>query len=294
MKSFMKQRLISLLCFSVFMLSLIPAAHADVLWTPDNAFFEAHYEDCTYIGRSYYANGAEGYITLWNTPDGGIVSAQFENAFTLHVYWQYRDWGCVSVFADEKWIDGWVPMSDLVLIYDHISFAEDHADAIRDYNGEFADYTGDSDGIVFWDYPGASSPSMVWDGSDILPQLTGSEDGYSSISQIYVDETGLTWGYVNYLYGRLERWFCLDDPKAETLFTPTEETGDPAPVSSPADPGVVLIPPETPQLPAVSYLPYILVGGVVLVTAGLLIWLCLRRRSKLSYDKKSTNSPKTD
>ena len=284
----MKKRLFTLLCSLLLVLPLIPAAHADVLWTPDNAFFEAHYNDCSYVGRSYYANGGEGYVTLWNAPDGGIVVDQFENGFTLHVYWLYEGWGCVSVRGDEGWIDGWVPMSELILIYDYISFAEEHEAEIKDYNDEFAGYSGDSGGIVFWDYPGAPKPKLIWDYDDIVSLLTGAENGTSYISQVYTDENGLTWGYVGYLYGSKNLWFCLDDPKGERLL-PQEDTTDPAPGNSiqpslsPADPDVELVPPETPKLPAAAYLPYILVGAVVLVTAGLL----LRFYSQKKKDRKT-------
>lgn len=279
----MKKRLFTLFCTLVLVVSFIPAAHADVLWTPDNAFFEAHYDDCTYVGRSYYANGGEGYVTLWNAPGGGIVADQFENGFTLQIYWQYEDWGCATIFGDESWIDGWVPMSDLVLIYDHISFAEEHTGDIKDYNGEFADYSEDSNGIVFWDYPDAPKSKLVWDYDDIVPLLTGSEDGHSYISQTYVDESGLTWGYVGYLYGNKNLWFCLDDPKGETLLPKTDDTESaptlsPVPSLAPADSDAELIPPASPKLPTAAYLPYLLVGAVVLVTAGLLFWFYFRKR----------------
>jgi len=287
----MKKRLFTLFCTLVLTFSLIPAAHADVLWTPDNQFFYNHSGECTYVGRSYYANGTHGYVTLWNAPDGGIVVDQFENGFTLQVYWQYEDWGCATIFGDEGWIDGWVPMAELALIYDYISFAEEHGAKIKDYNDEFADYSGDGIGIVFWDYPGAPAPKLVWDHNDIVPLLTGTEDGYSYISQTYVDEAGRTWGYVGYLYGSKNLWFCLDDPKGESLL-PQEDTSEPSPDVSvqpspalpPADPDTELVPPAAPKLPAAAYLPYILVGIVVLVTAALLFRFYRKK-------KKDRNSP---
>lgn len=281
----MKKRLFTVLCTLVLVFSLIPAAHADVLWTPDNQFFYNHSDECTYVGRSYYANGTHGYVTLWNAPDGGIVVDQFENGFTLEVYWQYKDWGCVTVFGDEGWTDGWVPMNDLALIYDHISFAEEHGSQIKDYNGEFADYSGDGIGIAFWDYPGAAVPKLIWDHNDIVPQLTGSEDGHSYISQIYTDAQGLTWGYVGYLYGSRDLWFCLDDPKGASLLpgvnhSEAEATAAPVPSLAPADPEAQLVPPAAPKLPAAAFVPYILVGVVVLITAALLFFFFRQKRNK--------------
>lgn len=279
----MVKRFLSLCCTLVLLFCLTPAAHADVLWTPDNAFFETHYDDCTYVGRSYYANGEEGYVTLWDAPDGAIVTGQYQNGFTLHVYWLYEDWGCITVWGDEERVEGWVPMSNLALIYDYICFAEEHAEQIKDYNGEFSGYADDSNGIVFREYPGAPAPKLVWDYDDITPQLTGSEDGYSYISQIFTDEDGLTWGYVGYLYGNRNLWFCLDDPKGETLPAQQESSSATTETAPPAD-GVELIPPQEPQLPSAALLPYILVGCVVVVTAALLLWFRARKKTDHTQD----------
>lgn len=272
------KRFLTLFFSLVLLLCVTPAAHADVLWEPDNHFYAEHFQECSYVNRSYYANGSKGYVTVLNAPGGSLVNGQFKNGFILNVYWQYEDWGCVTVWGDEEHIDGWIPMSDLALIYDHISFAEEHAGELRSYNGEFAGYSGDSSGIVFREYPGASAPKLVWDYNDITPQLTGTADEDSYISQIYEDENGLTWGYIGYLYGSRNLWFCLDDPKGELLPTPSDPSSTQSTTAPTAD-GVELIPPQEPRLPSSSFIPYILVACVVVVTAAILIWLHFRKKS---------------
>lgn len=232
-------------------------ARADLLWTPDNRFFERHSDQCTYVGRSYYANGDSGFVTLWDAPGGSGVEAQYENGTKLWVYWLYQDWGCISVWGDEGSVDGWVPMSELELIYDHISFEEAYGSQFRAYGGEFTDYGGTAQGITFWEYPGAPEPNLVWDyDSDILSGLREP----NSFSAVFTDEEGLNWGYVAYLYGHRNFWICLDDP-----------TGTDFPVRE--IPRPELIPAQPPTPPSVSLLPFGLVGAVVLVTAGLLFRL---------------------
>lgn len=253
----------------VLLLSLIAPARADVLWEPDNRFYETHRDQCTLEERSYYANGEDGFVTLWNAPNGSRVEGQFENSTVLRVYWRYKDWGCVSIRVGEEWVEGWVPMADLVLIYDYISFAEGYADQITPYNGEFADYGGDADLANFFAYPGAGEVQRIYEyaqWTDLWNNLTGSADGESYIQSIFVDEDGRTWGYVGYMYGHLNAWFCLDEPDGVDF--PEREMDAPA-----------LIPARTPVLPTVSYVPYVLVGAVVLVTAGLLL-VFFRKKKK--------------
>lgn len=266
MKNLLKLSLAFLL-----LLALVPTAGADVIWEPDNAFYLRHRDECTYVSRSYYANGQEGFITLWDAPDSRRAAAQYENGQELLVYYQYKDWGFAARWEDGREVSGWVPLADMVLVYDCISFAEDYAEEIRPYADEFAGYAGDAQSVHFYEYPGAPEPKYTWDLGDttwnVLNELTGT-GGYSScISSIFVDEEGLTWGFVSYLYGHLDGWFCLDRPDGTDF--PLRDIPQPE-----------LTAPQTPVLPASSYLPYLLVAGVVLATGGLLFWFYGRRRGR--------------
>ncbi len=262
MKRFMNCALVLAL-----LLALAAPARADLIWEPDNDFYRRH--GCTHVDRSYYANGPDGFVTLYDAPGGSIVEGQYRNGFSLHVYFKYRDWGCITVFEDEGQVDGWAPLAELALIYDHISFEEEYADRIRDYGGEFADYAGDASVINFYPYPGAPAErltsSMETDMMDVLANLTGTEENQSYISRVFTDENGLTWGYVNYMYGRLNAWFCLDDPDGTDF--PVRDTASPE-----------IIAPRTPTLPARACAPWLLVAAVVAVTGGLLVFFYGKRR----------------
>ena len=102
---------LSLTLLSLFSLCL--PARADVLWEPENTFYERHRNECTYIGRQYYANGPDGFITLCEAPDASSYSAQYENGVTLLGQFQYRSWICVCRWEDGKEVSGWVPLSQI-------------------------------------------------------------------------------------------------------------------------------------------------------------------------------------
>jgi len=272
------KRLLTCVLTVVLLLVLAVPASADMLWTPINdAFFEKHYEECTVVGRGYRANGAEGFVTVWNAPDSSAVIGQFENGTLLTVAWLWEDWGCVNVqVKDERsegyeWLDGWVPMAELSLIYDHIAFAEEYADQIKPYNGEFADFNDEKATVNFYAYPGSESivRSNFMFEYDTMELLVGTKDSPSYIQSVFVDEQGLTWGFIGYMRGRMNAWFCLDDPGIVA--------GEGVPVRDTDAPE--LIPAQPPQMPAKGYIPYVLVGGVVLVT-GTILTVFFRKKKK--------------
>ena len=254
----MKKRFPLLLALALLLPLTVPA-RADLLWEPRNRFYQEH--PCSYLDRAFYANSPDGFVTLLDAPEGGTVEAQYANGARLRVYWIYQDWGCVTVWEDGGHVDGWVPMDQLRLIYDYLSFAEEYAGEIQDYGGQFADFDGQADQVAFFAYPGAPQPQetrRLEQIPDLVDRLAGSGGEPSCISRIFVDEEGRTWGFVPYLYGRLNAWFCLDEPDGEDF-----------PVRAVEEPE--LIPARDPVLPARAYLPFLLVGAVIAVTAALLL-----------------------
>ena len=261
------RKLLTCCCVLALALSLAAPARADVLWSPrDDHFFEQHYDQCDYIGRQYCANGDEGFITLWDAPEGTQVVHQFQNGFTLWVYYQYEDWVCAAVWGDEGEISGWAPIGDFALKYDYLCFAEEYGDQIHPYDGQFKDYDGGAAEIVFYEYPSAPVSKDVRKAAWGLDELIG-RGGDSYIQSVFVDEAGLTWGFVGYLYGRINAWFCLDDPGGTDF--PVREVEVPE-----------LIPAQAPRLPAMAYVPYALVAAVVVVTAVLLAVFFRKKRGR--------------
>ena len=169
-------------------LSLTLPASADVLWEPDNRFYENHRGDCEYHNRSYTANSPQGYVDVRSAPDG-VVIAQVENGQRLNVYFLYQDWGYVNTASTE----GWAPLSDLALIYDDRSFEEEHGDEILPVDKALTDpffdaylKTGKTT-LVIWPYPNAEHFSHHYTGDQGLELLNALKE-YGVFT--YTDEEG--------------------------------------------------------------------------------------------------------
>lgn len=269
-------RKLSVLMLAVVMAAaLVAPAFADVMWEPyDNDFYETHREECTNENRSYLANGADGYVTLKTAPDSLTEAVNVANGNSLYVgyiwqrngsdRWAVCDYSVLDENGSWTWYSGWVPLSDLALIYDYIAFEEDHGT-------EFQQYDGSGDGLTevcLYSYPGGA----YWE------NLTESE-GYmafaDSFQYLYTDENGRRWTFVGYYLGRRNAWVCLDDPlngelgvdgcRTVAQVRGAEETLTPAAESVPAAKTAVL-----------WVIPAVLVVAVTAVTAVL-----VRKKKKI-------------
>lgn len=261
----------------------VPAA-ADVLWEPSgNSFYEKNRDEMDYLGRRYTANSPEGFITAWDAPDGSVVKGQFENGQELWIYWVYENWGLISHYAEDREVEGWVDLDEMTLVYDYQAFAQEYADRITPYGEEFADYSGDAAGVAFYEYPGAPQVKIYWNFQDfaqILDNLRGNRDNGSYIQSIFVDEQGLTWGFVGYMYGRTNAWFCLDNPEGDGDPNETVGEGESVFPVRPVEPEEEIVPAREPELPAKGYLPYALVAAVVAVTGSVLAVFFRKKKKK--------------
>ena len=270
----MMKRVLAFLLTALVALSLTATALADMVWEPDNAFYRKHQRQCEYHERRYYANGPKGFVTLWDAPDGSTVQAQYENGTALRVYWTYKGWGCITAWegADRGEVSGWVPMDQLYLIYDHISFEEEYGEDFKPYEGQFdTSVLKEGNEIWLWEYPYAYEPMHKLPLNSM--NLEGFEDPGSLFSHTYTDQNGDVWGYAGYLYGYRNFWVLLENPTCEGVMTSCVPEADDLVTSS------EIVPPRTPVLPTVSYLPYFMVAGVVAVTAVLLVVMKRRKKS---------------
>jgi len=243
------------------LLLLAGTVHADVIWEPMDAFYQANQDKCAPENRLYIANGYGGSVNIYKSPADARVMETLENGTALYITGIYfgtkGKWGVLEF--DHQ---GWVRMTDVYASYDAIAFEAERKSEFVSYNGEFFEFP---DEVLFWEYPRASSHYTVQlnaysDFSDTLP----------SFSYAYTDSEGLRWGYVSYYY--LNRgWVCLDapnDPDITPLPTPTP----PPPVRPAYNPG------PNPN----RYLLLWAAGLVVLlaVIAAGLIWFFYRRKRK--------------
>ena len=203
------------------LLALAAPACADA-WQdpPSDRFFESHRGQCTYENRRYYANGKEGFITLWDAPGGSEVRAQYENGEVLWTSCTYRSWALVSRREDRTGTAGWVKLADLYRLYDYISFQEKYGDQFREYGGELGDYALREGEVYFglWEHPYDSWPRERLEMRPaLLDALRGTAGQDGCISEVYIDRNGWSWGFVKELSDIRNFWILLDNPECDGL-----------------------------------------------------------------------------
>ena len=254
----MKRKIFTLFLATLAILALSVPARADVIWTPNDSFYERHWEQCSYVGRSYELAGYDGKVTVFTAP-GGMNKATLDNGLqgTVQFTWEGKGttWGYLC-WVDGSEVEGWVPMDDLSLVYDSQEFFKDHDGEIEVTEPVQVDFHE----AVLYSYPNGPAGSTLEEAPDYMPFD-------ERFTQVYTDEAGLRWGYIYYYMGRLEGWVCLDDPMNEEL-----------------NGGVVPVSPSPAQLrgsatvtagPSPYLIAAVLVAGVVAVT-----WVLLRKLKK--------------
>ena len=218
----MKKSGLIFLLLMVSLLLIFPlAARADMIAEPKNDFYDRNSADCIYLNRSFYANGKGGSVSLKKEPGSKAETAVIENGEALYIMVTYNHkgeiWGVAQMYT--RYETGWVPMEQLLLVYDYISFEEE-------YKNEIYEYTG-SDGtlenakkLMVWSWPGSGSMRQV-DG----PLSASGYGGPLDIPRAYKDSEGREWVFLSYWYGIRNEWVCLSDPENGEIpaFNPAPE-----------------------------------------------------------------------
>ena len=234
------------LCLS-FLLAV--SAFADVIYEPEDDFFEKHRDECHYEDRVYIASGENGYASAKKNPTSKKAEWEIPNGTEVYIsfVWdQDGGWGL-------KDSHGWISMSELTVKYDGISFAQEHGREFRYLDEwEFLDLT-DLDCLHLWRYPGDTEPFDTLGGSG-QDYWWGWPPEEMSFNTIYEDPEGRRWGYVNYYYGLRDFWVCLTAPDDAFICGGVELAGEqpaetPAPTASPSPTAVPAptVSPATPQ-----------------------------------------------
>lgn len=294
----MKCKIRTLLLAAVMLLALAAPAFADVMWEPyGNSFYQSHRDETDYENRGYLANGQKGYITVLSAPDSLIEVINLSNGtyFNVGMIWTAGDgtqWavGYHNEYTEAGWksYEGWVPMSELALIYDYTAFQEDHGEEFEEYDGSGDHLTE----VCLYSYPGGAYRHNLPESKDYMSFA-------ESFQHLYTDENGLRWTFVGYYMGRNNAWACIDDPLNENLgtdgyltvgqvrgdqtlipaITPEGTQPDANPEGEERQAEEVIIPPAE-EVPAaktwvVWLIPVVLVIAVAVVTA-----ILIRRKNK--------------
>ncbi len=268
MKLWKKIALFSLILATFFSFCL--PAFADVIVEPSDLFYNTHKDECDHRDfRQYTVNTEDGYAYIYVSPGSSQTVKGISNGEVVGFQWFYTDkdgeeWG---VRTGES---GWFRMSDLTLIYDALSFLEEYADEIRDYEeGSYFLEATEENPVERWKYPGVKYESSPMTNGDVS----------SCVQKIYTDEQGVVWGYIPYRSGRRNFWVCLSE--GEKVENPV--SSDPA-TETPS--GLKAEPVPTDQIPMsegnrrTMILVGSLVGGVVAVTGGVIAVLLITKKKK--------------
>lgn len=114
------KKMIRILCVVLILLMLPIQVSADIIYEPwDDSFYEEHRDQCEYHSRSYTANGPNGDVTVYESPESAWEEMKLSNGTVLWISYIYEDpdgitWGYWAHW-EMDW-QGWVPMDYLVLI----------------------------------------------------------------------------------------------------------------------------------------------------------------------------------
>ncbi len=282
------KRILTLLFALVLALSLGMSALADVIFEPDDDFFEKHRDECHYENRVYIASGENGYASAKKAPTSKKTEWEIPNGTEIYISFVWAEdggWGL-------KDSHGWISMAELTVKYDGISFEQEHgSEFLYPEEPETLDLT-DRESLLLCRYPGDGEPFMT---------ISASGEDYwwnwppedLSFNTIYEDPEGRRWGYVGYYYGLRDFWVCLtapDDasvgggeaPQPTEMPAPTEapvSTEAPAPTLTPASPEPTELPPIIdPEPPRpFPWLPAGLAAGAAVI-AGILLAVFRRKK----------------
>lgn len=210
----MLKRCFIFILLAICCLVILPvSAYADILIEPKNDFYSKHSSECSRLDKSFYANGKIGYVSIKEEPGSKRNAAIIENGEIVFIMATYdyngEIWGVTQIYADSKkydeLINGWIPMDDLLHVYDYSSFAEEHQSAFYAYEDSYDSLDTGAD-IVIWSWPGSGTTQGT------LEALSGEDLADFSISHAYKDEVGREWGFIGYWHGYRNMWICISDP----------------------------------------------------------------------------------
>ncbi|WMJ22847.1 hypothetical protein RBG61_12755 [Paludicola sp. MB14-C6] len=292
----MKKRIVSILLCLVMILWSGTAVFADVIWEPQDDFYTKHRSECNHVNRCFYANGKDGFVSIYKSPTSAKPFSQAPNKYEFRVSFTYADknkveWGVVYYPIDKdgkpttlekiynhQFNIGWIKMTEVKLIYDYISFEEEHKADIKEFTESFNhnEYQGN---LVVWDYPNSPKKETSFS-MDKIREMSN----MITFSKCYTDKDGVKWGFVPYYMAKRNFWINLSAPtdnstsssKTSSIVSESSETYEPADAKITPAPENKM--PQTKNVSSTETIVLIiLVCGVVLITA-ILIAIFFKKR----------------
>lgn len=201
-------------------------------------FLAKNIDNCVFRPRYYYVNVEGGVLSVKIEPGAVKETTKLSNGRIVEVSHTYNHngelWGIVFYSYNHSNSDGsygsfseftgWVPMDQLLVKYDYISFEEDYRDEIYDYSGSIEELLK-SDHIVCWTWPGSGEITEVLEDRQIKNLSSTLIPSYA-----YRDSEEREWGFITNRPDLIKTsysvsWVCLSDPLSKDIsaFNPAPE-----------------------------------------------------------------------
>lgn len=268
------------LALTVLMLAtvFIPRyALADVLVEPNNNFYYRNSGDCVRVQRYFVVSTKYGQASVRTAPGAVTEIKTIPDGQTVFIDSIYDHkgvlWGVIlNVNNDEN---GWVSMNQLLVIYDAISFVDEHRDEIVPFDTAM-ELPLDVDEIYFYTWPGSGE---VTDSLKRVNYINQDLNGIyvNQFDMAYIDDQQRVWAYSEFIYGYRKVWICLSDPDNDSIDAFCAAS-PPAPW-----PGATAPPGSGIAIPQKAYAPIII---IVVVNVVVYVSVFVMRRLGAAMDKR--------
>lgn len=207
--------------FAPFLISLTVFAtgaevYADVLIDPyDNSFYNNNSSECTVEQKTRRYTVSKN-SALYKAPGSDVKTRDIYAGEVLSCNTYYTDEDDVSwgyAYAGDNGKGGWFKLKIAEVIYDHVSFVEEHEEELTEYSGELGDLPYEEN-IFVWEYPGSAGLVTALPPDSWLPVQYGTkqEQLEYSAKYVYTDSNGDKWVYV---VTKGDGWLYVPDPCAD-------------------------------------------------------------------------------
>lgn len=201
----------------------VGAEDEDVLTAPRNGFYEAYESECEL--HDYRSFTAVTEFDVYASPldlqsvrrvgIGEIISTNVSYTSPDGVIWGYA----YSTTSPE----GWFRMENVQIIYDSISFAEEHKNELTPYAGQLDGFTP-KEYLYLWTYPGSGEAENICRAGDEWFTNGDVQNLGERAAYTYKDASGSEWVYLEFLPGG---WVYVPNPELDLRVNNPVQPNDP-------------------------------------------------------------------
>ena len=103
---------------------------------------------------------------------------------------------------DQNQPSGYYKMTDLLAVYDYVSFAEEFAGELYEFDGDLSKFESENKAVA-WLWPGSGASTATFSGLHM---------DYVEITHAYKDPDGRVWCFLPFMQATPNIWLCASDP----------------------------------------------------------------------------------